>query len=364
MSIENKGRNWFVTMQIGNFENAGWKKEDYLNPQWLAEKICQTWEDSKTGRKCGVTVCRSAEGLYHAHVGAYSPNSTTLKNVAKIFFNSHVELQRGNKEQLTKYLKKEGSFEEKGEKVLCEYGLSNIQTVQGQRSDLDEIRELILAGLMPSEIFELDIKYLRYERIVKKDFWAKCYRETGVMRDVKVFWHTGEAGTGKTYTYKRLTDEHGADNVYLVSDYESGGFDAYQAEPILFLDEFKGDIPYRSLLLILDKYRTQTHCRYANCYNLWTEVHIASIYPPEEAHQLMVPLSSQNRDSLQQLMRRITEVIYHYKENEEYKSFSMPASDYINYADLKKRAMSNQKAEFIQLGINDITPFQTGSGAD
>ena len=38
------------------------------------------------------------------------------------------------------------------------------------------------------------------------------------------------------------------------------------------------------------------------------------------------------------MLRRITKITYHYVENGEYREFSIPASQYTNYEDLKKAA--------------------------
>lgn len=86
--------------------------------------------------------------------------------------------------------------------------------------------------------------------------------------------------------------------IYHVTDYLNGGFDLYRGQPILFLDEFKGNIPYGVLLSILDKYKSQIHARYANIFALWNEVYIASIFPPETLYTFMVPSNMQNLTQL------------------------------------------------------------------
>ena len=125
-----------------------------------------------------------------------------------------------------------------------------------------------------------------------------------------------------------------------MSDYSnsgSGGLDYYNGEPVLFMDEYKGSLKFSQFLVMLDSYRTQIHCRYANVYALWSEVHITSVYPPEEAYSFMVDIANRRTDSIAQLLRRLTEVIYHFKDGKEYKTYELPATEYINYADLKRR---------------------------
>ena len=62
------------------------------------------------------------------------------------------------------------------------------------------------------------------------------------------------------------------------------------------MDEFKGNMRFQQLLNFLDGYRIQIHCRYANAYALWNEVHITSIYGPDEVYQFMIDNEGRDRD--------------------------------------------------------------------
>ena len=106
-----------ITVHIKNMENVGLDKKEYENPEYLAEYLVSLWENSGKGRKAGVVVCVSKEGLYHAHMACYG-NTTTLKKVSEILGNAHVEPQMGGKKALKGYLLKEGKNESKGEQVL------------------------------------------------------------------------------------------------------------------------------------------------------------------------------------------------------------------------------------------------------
>ena len=75
-----------------------------------------------------------------------------------------------------------------------------------------------------------------------------------VVQAVEKKYLVGESGSGKSYTYVTLCQEHGEESVYFFSDYEGGGFDAYQGEAILFIDEMPA--PY--YLPDKDADRTQT----------------------------------------------------------------------------------------------------------
>ena len=350
-SPKTKGRCWMVTFQEGNMEKSGLTKEQYENPEYLADYLCELWENSGKGRKAGVAVCVLLKGLYHAHVACYG-NTTTLKAVSDIFFQSHTEPQLGGKAELRAYLLKEGQYEEKGEQVLCHKGMENIEEPQqGKRSDLDEIEELLNSGATPEEIFETAFRYRKYEKMIRADYLDRRIKETPLIKTMNNSYHWGRPGTGKTYQYIKLWEEHPGE-VYLCNDYANsgssgGGFDFYANNPakIIVLDEFRGGMPYAQLLSMLDVYsRNQQHCRYQNVYNLWTSVVICSVFPPEQVYSFMVDDMKKNVDSIQQLLRRLNEIVYHYKNKDgKYREYRMPASEYVDAKDMVDRAREYEK---------------------
>ncbi len=345
-----------VTVNVANMIKAGLSEDEYNKPEVLANFLCDAWNGSGKKRVSGVAVCISAKNLYHAHMALYG-NLTTLKNVSRIMFDSHVEPQMSGKKELTDYLLKQGKYEEKGEVVLYTQGLENIEDVQGKRSDMMEISELLEDGHTPSEIMAMKFSYRRWEKMIKSAYIDKRIKDTPLIKETHNEWHVGSSGSGKTYYYFQLCEEHTAEMIYLASDLENGGFDFYieqGAPPILFIDEFKGNMRYGQLLMILDKYsRTQTHCRYTNTYNLWTTCIITSIFPPDEVYAFMVDEDKRDRDKIEQLLRRLDVIVYHYKEDGEYKTYSIPASEYKGYDDLKQRALGDRNG-FVR---TDSTPF-------
>ncbi len=78
--------------------------------------------------------------------------------------------------------------------------------------------------------------------MIKDGYFAKRKKETPINREVDVKWIFGETGTGKTYSLVQLADQYGEDNVYIISDYGSV-FNHYNGEPIILLDEFRGQSP-------------------------------------------------------------------------------------------------------------------------
>ena len=235
-SIKTRGRCWVGTIHVTNMQNAGLNKEEYEKPEFLAKFFIDKWEQSGKGRKAGIAVCVSAQGLYHAHIACYG-NTTTLKAVAEILYGSHIEPQLGKKEELRNYLLKKGEHEEKGETVLYTLGLDTIEDNQGARNDIEEIEHMINEGYTPNEIFDLSITYRKYTKLIKEAFLRKRTKDMPIIKEMFNEWHVGNSGTGKTYTYIQLCEEYGEDNVYMLTDFENGGFDLYLeqgAPPILF----------------------------------------------------------------------------------------------------------------------------------
>ena len=318
-----------------------------VTPEEMVNSAIEMWCEDKPQRSCAVNYEIGDTGNPHMHMVLEDPAKVRFSAIQKLFKGMHIEPTRGNKEQANDYIQKKGSFEEKAHTVVIPAVYrGTIKANQGARKDLDIIQELLEQGMTPNEIMDMDINYRKHETLIRKQFFRKRCKEAPTTRDVKVVWHVGESGSGKTNTYVQLVEQHGKDNVYIMTDYENGGFDNYCAEPVLFMDEFKGNFRFQTLLGYLDKYVIQIHCRYANAYALWNEVHITSVFPPEEAYRSMVEPSERDKDKIDQLFRRVDTICYHYKENGEFKVFELPMTEYKSYNELKQLT---HKSEFLPL---------------
>lgn len=138
------------------------------------------------------------------------------------------------------------------------------------------------------------------------------------MRSVRVYWHYGESGTGKSHTYVEIAERLGRENVYKITrDLGRGKFDTYEGERVLFLDEVKPcAIDWADLLLALDSYLYKPSARYQDSIALWEEVHVTSIYSPKEFWENAIPLERRKEESLEQLTRRIDVEVRHYKDKD------------------------------------------------
>lgn len=333
MSMSDSGnyRSWFCVW------NNPQEVYSDLDPPDMAEKALETWVEGYPTRTGAVAYCISAEGLIHFHMVLEDTNKARFSALKKLYPQAHLEPTKGSKEQAEDYINKRGRFEEKGEQVIYVARYGEIKGSQGVRRDLDIIQDMIEEGMKPREILELNLSYRRYEKLIRDHFFSKRDRETPVIRDMRVVWHVGVSGAGKTYAYVKLLEEH-PDDVYFVTNYYNGWLDMYGGERYLFLDEFRGQIRYETLLSMLQGYKQQYHARYTNVIGLWNEVHISSVFPPETVYSNMVT-ENRNIDSVRQLFRRISSIILHFKDGQNtYCQYELSFGEYTNYEALCQRA--------------------------
>ena len=74
--------------------------------------------------------------------------------------------------------------------------------------------------------------------MIKEHYYQMQVANAPLVKNISVYWHLGGSGTGKSYMQVRLKEEFGIENVYVLSDYGTGGLDNYTGESILFMDEF------------------------------------------------------------------------------------------------------------------------------
>ncbi len=347
-SKDTRSRSWFCV--FNNPEEHGFTG----TPQEICDAFVDAWIKDSPTRTCAVTYCISADGLHHLHAVLEDSKLMRFSAVKNTFPSMHIEPTKGTKEQAEDYIEKRGKFEEKGEEVLATARHGEIKGAQGQRKDFEIIEDLIAQGKTPSEILAENFSYYRYDNYIRKAYFSKRKSETPPLRGVKVIWHLGESGSGKTYTYVNLCKQYGEDNVYIVNDYDKGGFDKYEGQAILCFDEFRGQLPYGLLLTYLQGYKMQVPSRYANTYALWTEVHIFTVLTPQQVYNKMVKEEDRDSDSMQQLLNRISEYVYHYKNKRgEYKTFTQSRDDYKSLADIQARAINAERSNNITVSFSE-----------
>lgn len=288
---------------------------------------------------------RGEEGTHHVHIWICSKNAIDIEVIKDRYPKFHIDVTGANEaEEVESYISKTGKHEGKGEQ-LCEpvkwgeYFCTNRSAAKKLYQDLEEY---VKQGMTPSQIILQDARFAMHEQMVQSYFGA--YRQSRIkpLREVKTIYHTGEVGAGKSYTYVQLCNEHGEENVYLFNGSTSthGGFDEYEGEPYLVLDEIRADtFKLPELLTLLDGYKRRLPARYKNKYAAWEEVHITTVIPPEKLFEGM--RKGGKMDTFEQLQRRLDVVMYHYKDtrysgDEIYRAAELKASEYTSIDQLRK----------------------------
>lgn len=315
------------------------------------EEICQKVVDiccaSSETRACACAFCVSAKGLRHLHFVCSDSEPFSFFQVKQLFPQAHIEETKGSKTQAENYIYKKGSFAEKGEQILCIKEKGEFRANQGHRSDLDEIERLINDGYKPNDITSRGIRFLSKEKLIRSAFFLKRANETPILREVKVYYHYGLSGSGKSYTYTILSDLF-KDDVYFVGQYDNGFLDNYNGEKVLFMDEFRGQLRFATLLTICQGYKQYYHARNHDILGLWEEVHITSVIPPELLYKRA--LDGDSHDVIQQFLRRLTGVYYHFKTKEG--KYDWKYID-IKHYDGFKSCFVDDDSEFVQLSFID-----------
>lgn len=313
-------RSWFIVCpNILANGICGLTEKDLegMTPQEICDFVVTQWASATKQAAC--LYCISKVGMIHLHIVLCSINGVRFSTIKKFIGNkAHIEITIGTKKQVEAYINKTGVYEEKGETIIAKAQEGELIGRQGKRSDIALIREAIDAGMTWREVRRLKDEFFdtRMTTIIKNMYFDKRNLETPFKREVRVHWCFGASGSGKTGITLDLIKELGEEQIYLVSDYKNG-FDIYAGEPILILDEFRGQLPYAILLGILEGYKKQIPARYANILGLWNDIYITTIKTPEQVYAKMIDSSEQDDDPISQLMGRITDLTYCYRVNRE-----------------------------------------------
>lgn len=282
-------------------------------PQEICEKLRDEWINNNPSRSGAWAYCISEKGLHHVHMVLEDEHAMRFTCVKKSYAKGmHFQPTKGTKKQADDYINKRGVFEEKGETVeyICYHG--EIRGRQGQRRDLESMYERLLNGDTPKDILrDTPTAYLRKD-VLKSMFFDIRSNNTPIVRPMKVIWHVGRSGSGKSYERIKLAEKIGEDNIYYLTAFNSGAFDDYNAQKVLWLEDYRGEFKMQELLRLLDVYKADIPARFTNVKALWTEVHITSVLTPRETYP---NATRADEDRIEQLLRRITHMCYHYKDN-------------------------------------------------
>jgi len=262
------------------------------------------------------------------HIQMYLEFSMPKKfeTIKSYFPRAHIEERRGTKSQARDYCMKTDTQFHKP----LEYGnfVDN-----GKRSDLSDIYELVKDGATDYEIMELyPTQFMRYSKAIQQCRQTYVFNKYKTkFRQLQVHYIWGKAGCGKS---RYVMDKYGYENVYRVTNYNSGAFDTYQGQDIIVFEEFRSSFPIVEMLNYLDGYPLQLPCRYTNLTACYTKVFIITNIPLHEQYK---SVQEKHDETWKAFLRRIN-LVFDFDDRQD------------------KETIIGHSADLMQVNIDDL-PF-------
>jgi len=193
----------------------------------------------------------------------------TFNTMKTNFPTAHIEQRKGSKQQARDYCLKDD-----GTRVGNPHEWGTFAE-ERERTDLTDIIELIHQGATDLEIQMLfPSQYFRYYKNIqylRQLFLEEKYKT--VFRNLEVVYIHGSAGIGKT---RFVMEKHGYENVFRITSYERGMFDAYKGQAVICFEEFRSSLKIEEMLNYLDGYPLQLPCRYNDKTACFTTIYIVT----------------------------------------------------------------------------------------
>lgn len=211
---------------------------------------------------------------------------TKLKTIG--LGKAHAEIARGSPEQNKAYCSKEESRVD----GPWEYGEIS---KQGQRNDLATALAKLDEGESLKTVIQEAPNLLRVMRNLK-EYKALTVEPRHPTQPVETTVLWGPAGTGKS---KRAFEENPGAYWLTLEAGRPLWWDGYEGQDTVIIDDYDGEIPYRTLLKILDRYPLQVHTKGNMIHLSATKFVITSNKPPENWYPV---------EDLEPLRRRLSRV--------------------------------------------------------
>ena len=160
------------------------------------------------------------------------------------------------------------------------------QVTKGQRSDLQEIRRMIQAGVP-----EIDIAnawwehWLRYWRSFERYRGLVCQKKGTEERDVSVYWFSGPPNCGKSKEAHRMAKAMNKP-YYVICGEQMQWWDGYNGEETIIIEEYHNSVKLTWLLCLLDRYICRLPVKGLHTYACWTTVIVTTNMKAYEVHEL------------------------------------------------------------------------------
>lgn len=243
----------------------------------------------------GVETCPTTGTEHHqCFLYFHNPKSRGTRNLCRIgqMFGEtqcHVEPMRGSFSQNEGYCAKEGDLIKLGE-----------EPAQGERGDLTEIKDQILNGERTADDVAVTdpVTYHQYGRTLEK-IETIALRKKYRTEMTKCIWYTGPSASGKSHAvFSDFNPE-----THFIKDVSVDWWDGYIGQPIVILNEFRGEIKFSMMCGLIDKWPMTVPVRGKESVPfLAKEIRVACIKSPKDVYHRT---ASEDGEPWQQFERRV-----------------------------------------------------------
>lgn len=235
-------------------------------------------------KSVGKEICPSTK-REHLQGYIYFDNAKYLTTLKKFSEKIHWEPAKGDDVDNYIYTSKEG-----------EYFTDGVAPSQGQRTDLINARDRIREGTRADDlVMENPVMGHQYGRTLDRmeDIVMRNRFRTEMTIGI---WYWGATGVGKSHcVYQNYSPE-----THYNYPNDNGWWDAYRQQDTVIINEFRGEIPYKELLELVDKWPKTVKRRHREPMPFISKtVVITSAMPPQAVYKNLA-----KEDSLEQLLRR------------------------------------------------------------
>lgn len=219
------------------------KSRKFVITYWCTEEPLFT--DTMTYLAYGAEICPETK-RHHWQAFAYFKYQHTETALAKYLkiesahdTHPNVLYMRGDFRSNKEYCSKEGTLIEHGKRPA-----------QGERVDLNDIKESIVSGKRSVDEITMDDPYLfhKYGRTMQKIEDIHCRKRRRTVM-TKGMWFIGSTGKGKSHASFNIAGEN-----YFLYKNDHTWWDGYCGQEIVVVNEFRGSIPYTDLMELCDKW--------------------------------------------------------------------------------------------------------------
>lgn len=245
----------------------------------------------------GRETCPTTERVHWQGFVVFHTRMASVKNVQLALhptIKMHVEAMRGNLEQNETYCSKEGSYTTFGTKPH-----------PGARTDLAAAVGAIMDGKSADDfVIEDPMLYDRANRTLIRAEQLRMAREYRTEM-TKGIWIYGPTGTGKSH-WAFTFSGYPMDQIYVHQDMEKNWWDFYRQQPCVVFNDFRGQLPYSTILQLVDKWPYTVNRRYVGPIPFTSRLLIiTSPMRPQDVYKGVL----ERDDSIDQLLRRFD--VYH-----------------------------------------------------